>query len=152
MLPIAQLAKGCFSDAGGLEFKSQTGRVMGKLIPSFWVHERLAIKGIRLPEHELGLSIRTRRILQSQTTKDNDWESQDEKRGTSLRLGQRVEFPNFLILAQRRGHTPLYCTVKRQTKSPQAKNRWFEVLGRLPSDLGIPSGPKALLRVKNMLN
>ena len=59
--PIAQLAKDRLSDTGGLGFKSQTGRVTGKSTPSLWRDKRLAIKGLRPPEHHAGHSIRTER-------------------------------------------------------------------------------------------
>ena len=36
------------SDAGGLGFESQTGRVRGKSTPSLWRNKHPAIKGLRL--------------------------------------------------------------------------------------------------------
>ena len=51
------------SDAGGLGFESQTGRGMGKSIPSLWRDKHPAIKGLRPPEHLAGHSIRTRKQL-----------------------------------------------------------------------------------------
>ena len=52
--PIAQLVKGRLSDAGGLRFESQAGRVTGKSIPSLWRDKHPAIKGLRPPEHHAG--------------------------------------------------------------------------------------------------
>ena len=37
------------SDAGGLRFESQPGRVTGKTTPRLWRDERPAIKGLWLP-------------------------------------------------------------------------------------------------------
>ena len=45
---------GRLSDAGGLRFESQTGRVAGKSIPSLWREKHPAIKGLRPPEHHAG--------------------------------------------------------------------------------------------------
>ena len=42
------------SDAGGLRFESQTGRVRGKATPSLWRDSHLAIKGLQPPEHHAG--------------------------------------------------------------------------------------------------
>lgn len=42
------------SDAGGLGFESQTGRVRGRSIPSLWRDRRPAIKGLRPSEHHAG--------------------------------------------------------------------------------------------------
>ena len=52
--PIAQLVKGRISDAGGLRFESQAGRVTDKSIPSLWRDRHPAIKGLRSPEHHAG--------------------------------------------------------------------------------------------------
>ena len=52
--PIAQLLKCRLSDAGGLRFESQAGRVTGKSIPSLWRDRHSAIKGLRPPEHYAG--------------------------------------------------------------------------------------------------
>ena len=55
------------SDAGGLGFESQTGRVRGKSIPSLWRDKHPAIKGPRPPEHHAGHSIRTNKTPPGQT-------------------------------------------------------------------------------------
>ena len=52
--PIAQLVKGRLSDARGLRFESQAGRVTGKSIPGLLGEKRPAIKGLRPPEHLAG--------------------------------------------------------------------------------------------------
>ena len=52
--PIAQVVKVRISDAGGLRFESQAGRVTGKSIPSLWREKHPAIKGPRPPEHPAG--------------------------------------------------------------------------------------------------
>ena len=46
--------KGRLSDAGGLKFESQAGRVTGQSIPSLWRDKHPAIKGLRPPEHHAG--------------------------------------------------------------------------------------------------
>ena len=51
--PMAQLAKGRLSDAGGLRFESQAGRVTGKSIPSLWRDQHPAIKSLRPAEHHV---------------------------------------------------------------------------------------------------
>ena len=65
MAPIAQLVKGRLSDAGGLRFESQAGRVTGTSIPSLWRDKHPAIKGLRPPEHHVENSIRTKRLFGS---------------------------------------------------------------------------------------
>ena len=52
--PRAQLVEDRLSDAGGLRFESQAGRVTGKAIPSLWREKHPAIKGLRPPEHHAG--------------------------------------------------------------------------------------------------
>ena len=52
--PMAQLAKDRLSDAEGLGFESQNGRVTGKSTPSLWRNEHPAVKGLRPPEHHAG--------------------------------------------------------------------------------------------------
>ena len=42
------------SDAGGLGFEFQTGRVRGKSIASLWRDKHPAIKGLEPPEHHAG--------------------------------------------------------------------------------------------------
>ena len=51
---IAQLVKGRHSDAGGLRFESQAGRVTGKSTQSLWRDMRPAIKSLQPPEHLAG--------------------------------------------------------------------------------------------------
>ena len=52
--PMSQLVKGRLSDAGGLGFESQAGRVLGRPIPSLWGDRHPAIKGLQPPEHHAG--------------------------------------------------------------------------------------------------
>ena len=65
--PIARLAKGRLSAAGGPRFESQTGRVMGKPLPSLWRDKHPAIKGLQPPEQHAGHSNRTKQTPPSQT-------------------------------------------------------------------------------------
>jgi hypothetical protein len=50
----SSLAKDQLLHAGGPRFEPQTGRVVGKSIPSLWRDEHPAIKGLRPPEHRAG--------------------------------------------------------------------------------------------------
>ena len=49
------------SDAEGLGFESQTGRVTGRPTPSLWRDKHPAIEGLRPPEHHARHSIRTKK-------------------------------------------------------------------------------------------
>ena len=61
--------KGRLSDAGGLGFESQTGRVTGRCISSLRGDEHPAIKGLLPPEHHARHSIRTKQdSSESKTT------------------------------------------------------------------------------------
>ena len=58
VVPIAQLAKGRLSDAGGLRFESQAGRVTGKSTPIDFCSRLFLL----LCDRSVGHSVRTTKV------------------------------------------------------------------------------------------
>ena len=82
------------SDAGGLRFESQTGRVRGKSIPSLWRDKHPAIKGLRPPEHHAGYSIRTNKHF----SESNKQTTNEASRGKTIRIMNREASLNCLMI------------------------------------------------------
>ena len=69
--PNSLVLKDRLSDAGGLGWECQTGRVTATSVPSLWRDKHPAIKDLQPPEHHAGHSIRTKKTPPSKAATDN---------------------------------------------------------------------------------